>query len=200
MFTGIIQALGRVAELQKTGGDIRVLIEAADLSLENAGVGDSIAVNGVCLTVTEFAGDHAFWMDVSRETINCTTFGELAVESKVNLEQSLTPSSALGGHLVTGHVDGVGSVLNITPEARSTRFLIEAPQLLAKYIAAKGSICVDGTSLTVNSVEGSRFDVNIIPHTLENTLFQDYRKGTRLNLEVDIIARYVERMTAFASQ
>ena len=200
MFTGIIQALGRVADLQQVGGDVRLLIESSDLPLANANIGDSIAVNGVCLTVTEFQGSNAFWMDVSCETINCTTFNELAVESQVNLEKSLTPESALGGHLVTGHVDGMGQVLKITTEARSTRFLIEAPQVLAKYIAAKGSICIDGTSLTVNTVENNQFDINIIPHTLENTLFSTYRVGTRVNLEVDIIARYVERMTLFANE
>ena len=200
MFTGIIQALGRVADLQQVGGDVRLLIESSDLPLANANIGDSIAVNGVCLTGTEFQGSNAFWMDVSCETINCTTFNELAVESQVNLEKSLTPESALGGHLVTGHVDGMGQVLKITTEARSTRFLIEAPQVLAKYIAAKGSICIDGTSLTVNTVENNQFDINIIPHTLENTLFSTYRVGTRVNLEVDIIARYVERMTLFANE
>ena len=202
VFTGIVQSCGEIQSLVDIKGDKRVLIAAADLDLANVHIGDSIAVNGVCLTVTEFAGEHGFWMDVSIETIQCTTFGELMEGSKVNLELSLTPHSALGGHLVSGHVDGVGKVLAIDSEARSTRFTFEAPRELGCYIAGKGSITIDGTSLTVNGVNSAKeetvvFDVNIIPHTQQNTLFHSYEVGARVNLEVDIIARYVERMTSF---
>lgn len=195
VFTGIVQSSGEIKSLVDIEGDKRVLIQAAGLDLGDAGLGDSIAVNGVCLTVTEFEGSDAFWMDVSVETINCTTFKTLAEGDVVNLEKSLTPASALGGHLVSGHVDGVGEVTSIETDARSTRFGFRAPAELAHYIAGKGSITIDGTSLTVNTVDGASFDVNIIPHTLENTLFGQYVVGSEVNLEVDIIARYVERMT-----
>lgn len=198
MFTGIIQALGVVAKIEDVGGDKRVYINAPNLPLDDAALGDSIAVCGVCLTAIEFEGN-GFWVDVSKETIDCTRFADIAEGSKVNLEKSLTPSTALGGHLVTGHVDGLGEIVEITPDARSTRFLLKAPAALAKFVAAKGSICIDGTSLTVNHVNGAAFDVNIIPHTLEHTLFGEYQVGTRVNLEVDIIARYVERMSQFSN-
>lgn len=196
MFTGIVQSCGKIKSLVDIEGDRRVLIHARGLDLSGAKPGDSIAVNGVCLTVTEFEGDECFWMDVSVETINCTTFGKLSEGDNVNLEKSLTPQSALGGHLVSGHVDGVAQVMSIESDARSTRFAFQAPAELSRYIAGKGSITIDGTSLTVNAVDGAVFDVNIIPHTLEHTLFNEYVVGTEVNLEVDIIARYVERMTA----
>ena len=196
MFTGIIQTIGGVSDIQRVGGDQKFLIEAPGLDFTGVGVGDSIAVNGVCLTAVELTGQ-GFWADVSTETLSCTTLGELRLNSRVNLEKSLTPQTALGGHLVSGHVDGVGSITSIKKDARSVRFTIAAPHNLAKFIAIKGSICIDGTSLTVNDVQDNSFTINIIPHTYTNTLFSDYHEGGSVNLEVDVIARYVERMTAY---
>ena len=158
-----------------------------------AQVGDSIAVNGVCLTATSFA-DGGFWVDISGETLARTTFGEIAVGSKVNLEQSLTPTTRLGGHLVSGHVDGIGTVVSCWDQGRSLRFVIQAPSTLAKYIAEKGSMCVDGVSLTVNKVNGAYFDLNIVPHTLQETTLGELVAGSHVNLEVDILARYLERL------
>ncbi|RRQ21130.1 riboflavin synthase [Thiohalobacter thiocyanaticus] len=193
MFTGIIQAVGEVAALQPGGEDTRVRVRTGKLALDDVSLGDSIAVNGVCLTVVELPGD-GFWADVSGETLARTGFRDLNVGSRVNLEKALTPTTRLGGHLVSGHVDGVGAVLERRPEGRSERFRIQAPAGLAKYIAGKGSICVDGVSLTVNAVDGASFDLNIVPHTLQETTIGEYRSGTRVNLEVDIIARYLERL------
>ncbi|MAT66643.1 MAG: riboflavin synthase [Gammaproteobacteria bacterium] len=193
MFTGIIQAVGEIAALQPGGKDTRVHVRTGRLALDDVSPGDSIAVNGVCLTAVELPGD-GFWADVSGETLARTGFRDLAVGSRVNLEKALTPTTRLGGHLVSGHVDGVGTVLERRPEGRSERFRIQAPAGLAKYIAEKGSICVDGVSLTVNAVEGADFDLNIVPHTLQETTIGEYRAGTRVNLEVDIIARYLERL------
>jgi riboflavin synthase len=156
-------------------------------------LGDSICTNGVCLTVIELPGD-GYWADVSVETLNFTTLGKLQPGDRVNLEKALTPASRLGGHIVSGHVDGVGEVLSLQPDARSIRFELSAPPALAKYIAHKGSICVDGTSLTVNAVNGARFELNIIPQTVAETVFGEYRPGSRVNLEVDVIARYLERL------
>ena len=198
MFTGIIQAIGSIDQTQAIGGDRKFLIKAPALDFSGVSVGDSIAVNGVCLTAVELTG-HGFWADVSVETLSCTTLDELQAGSRVNLEKSLTPQTALGGHLVSGHVDGVGEITGIEKDARSVRVKISAPHDIAKYIAAKGSICIDGTSLTVNSVQDNIFDINIIPHTFANTLFGMYQKGSRVNLEVDIIARYVERMVSYQS-
>lgn len=196
MFTGIVQALGSVKNIAQTGGDRRFLIDVAGLDMRGVGEGDSIAVNGVCLTATDVTGQE-FAADVSVETLSCTTLGDLQAGSPVNLEKSLTPASALGGHLVSGHVDSVGRILKLEPEARSVRVDVELPLALARYVAPKGSICIDGTSLTVNDVQGNVFSVNIIPHTFEHTLFSTYRAGTGVNIEVDIIARYVERITSF---
>jgi riboflavin synthase len=193
MFTGIIEAIGRVESLEDHGGDRRLRINAGTLDLAQAAIGDSIAVNGVCLTAVELGSGH-FAADVSRESLSLTTLGELGSGSKVNLEQALRLSTPLGGHLVSGHVDGVGTVLDIRQDARSWRLQIHAPGELARYIAVKGSICVDGTSLTVNTVKGAVFDLNIVPHTLSATIIGDYRVGTRVNLEVDLIARYLERL------
>ena len=193
MFTGIIQAVGEIAELQPGGEDTRVRVRTADLPLDDVAVGDSIAVNGVCLTVVELPGD-GFRADVSGETLARTAFRELGVGSRVNLEKALTPTTRLGGHLVSGHVDGVGTVIERRREGRSERLRIQAPAGLAKYIAGKGSICVDGVSLTVTAVDGASFDLNIVPHTLQATTIGDYRSGTRVNLEVDLIARYLERL------
>ena len=193
MFTGIIQAIGTIAGMDQRGGDVRLRIHTGKLELAQTQLGDSIAVNGVCLTAVELPGD-GFAADVSRESLSLTTLGGLNVGSKVNLEKALTLSTPLGGHLVSGHVDGVGRVLERKEDARSVRLRIEAPTELARYIAAKGSICVDGTSLTVNEVESAVFSLNIVPHTLQETIIADYASGTRVNLEVDLIARYLERL------
>jgi riboflavin synthase len=193
MFTGIIQAVGTIAALESRGGDVRLRLRTGKLDLTDVRLGDSIAVNGVCLTAVELPGD-GFSADVSRETLSLTTLGDLVPGSRVNLEKALTLATRLGGHLVSGHVDGVGRVVERRDDARSVRFAVEAPPELARYIAHKGSICVDGISLTVNAVSGARFDLNIVPHTLEETIMSDYAPGTRVNLEVDLVARYLERL------
>jgi riboflavin synthase len=193
MFTGIIQAVGRIAGREPRGGDLRLSIRSHGLPLADVRLGDSIATSGVCLTVIELTGD-GYVADVSRETLALSTLSDLAVGSRVNLEKALTLSTPLGGHLVSGHVDGVGTILERREEARSIRFLVEAPRALARYIAHKGSICVDGASLTVNAVDGQRFDLNIVPHTRQETITADYRPGSRVNLEVDLVARYLERL------
>ena len=193
MFTGIIEAVGEVAELQSRGGDVRLRIRTGKLDLGDVALGDSIAVNGVCLTAVELPGD-GFVADVSRETLSLTSLGQLKPGGRVNLEKALTLSSRLGGHLVSGHVDGLGSVVERHDDARSVRFAIAAPDELARYIAHKGSITVDGTSLTVNAVNGNRFELNIVPHTLQETIMKDYAPGCRVNLEVDLLARYLERL------
>ncbi len=193
MFTGIIQSIGRIERLEPRGGDVRLSIDAGKLDLALASLGDSIAVNGVCLTAVELHA-HGFAADVSRETLSLTTLGTLAPGSPVNLEPALTLATPLGGHLVSGHVDGVGQIIEQREDARSWRLRIQAPAELARYIAPKGSICVDGTSLTVNQVDGAIFALNIVPHTLTETIIGGYRSGTRVNLEVDLIARYLERL------
>jgi riboflavin synthase len=193
MFTGIIQAIGTVRQLDARGGDVRIGIDADRLDWERIVIGDSIAVNGCCLTVIEkYAG--GFSADASTETLALTTLGKLKPGSPVNLETALTLSTPLGGHLVSGHVDGLGTVRERHDDARSVRFTIELPTSLARYVAKKGSISVDGVSLTVNEVNGAQFEVNIIPHTLENTIIGNYVAGTRVNIEVDLVARYLERM------
>jgi riboflavin synthase len=193
MFTGIIETLGTVAGMEPRGGDLRLTVRAPDLDLSGARLGDSVAVNGVCLTVTSIDGER-FSADVSRESLSVTALGELGVGDRVNLEQALTLATRLGGHLVSGHVDGVGELLAMEPDARSTRVTFRAPDALARYIAAKGSITIDGASLTVNHVDGAVFDVNIIPHTWGLTRFSVYRIGSHVNLEVDLVARYLERL------
>jgi riboflavin synthase len=193
MFTGIIQAVGTVAAQQPSGGDLRLRIHSGKLPMEDVAIGDSIATNGVCLTVTDLPGD-GFWADVSLETLSLTTLGDLTRGSPVNLEKSLTPESRLGGHIVSGHVDGLGEIVSLSEDGRSWRVVVRAPDELAKYIAHKGSICIDGTSLTVNAVSGANFDLNIIPQTMAETVFGQYRPGSRVNLEVDVIARYLERL------
>jgi len=193
MFTGIIQAIGEVVGLQQRGGDVRLRIRTGKLDLSDVAMGDSIAVNGVCLTAVELPGD-GFVADVSRETLSLTSLGRLKPGSAVNLEKALTLATRLGGHLVGGHVDGLGTVIERHDDARSVRFTIEAPEELARYIAHKGSITVDGTSLTVNAVSGRRFELNIVPHTLQETIMDGYAPGWRVNLEVDLIARYLERL------
>ncbi|MEH6625668.1 MAG: riboflavin synthase [Motiliproteus sp.] len=193
MFTGIIEALGEIAETRLQGGDLRLRVKTGSLDLADVKLGDSIAVNGVCLTAVELPGD-GFWADVSRETLAYTEFEQLRSGDKVNLEKALTPSSRLGGHIVSGHVDGIGTIVDMRDDGRSIRFSIQAPKALSRYIAAKGSICVDGVSLTVTGVEGACFQLNIVPHTLEETLIKYYSVGQRINLEVDLIARYLERL------
>ena len=193
MFTGIVQAVGRIRALTPRGGDARMEIDTGSLLLDKIQIGDSIAVNGCCLTVIEKQA-HGFSTDVSRETLALTTLGGFSAGSQVNLETSLTLAMPLGGHLVIGHVDGVGTVKSRREDARSVRFEIEAPAELARYIARKGSICVDGVSLTVNGVKAKVFDVNIIPHTLEHTVLKHWQAGTCVNLEVDLLARYLERL------
>jgi riboflavin synthase len=193
MFTGIIQAVGSVAAMQPRGGDLRLRIHTGKLPLDDVALGDSISTNGVCLTVIDLPGD-GFWADVSVETLNFTTLGTLQNGSRVNLEKALTPASRLGGHIVSGHVDGVGELVKLEEDGRSWRMQFRAPDALARYIAHKGSICVDGTSLTVNVVNGALFDLNIIPQTMAETIFAEYSPGSRVNLEVDVIARYLERL------
>lgn len=193
MFTGIIQAVGKTRAVDIRDGDARLTIETGKLDLASSALGDSIAVNGVCLTAVELGPD-SFCADVSRESLDVTTLGDLSVGAAVNLEKALTLSTPLGGHLVSGHVDGVGTVLERRRDARSERFRIKAPDALARYLAAKGSVCVDGVSLTVNAVDGAVFDLNIVPHTLQETTIGDFASGRRVNLEVDIIARYLERL------
>lgn len=193
MFTGIVQALGEVTAIHTTGGDASIEVAAPELDFSNLSLGESIAVNGVCLTITTLASV-GFGADVSGETLACTTLGALEPGTQVNLEVPATPTTLLGGHMVLGHVDGVGQVVERRDDGRSVRFDIELPVALARYVAAKGSIAVDGVSLTVNTVEAGRFGVNIIPHTLERTIIADYAAGTRVNLECDIIARYLERL------
>ncbi|WP_298184458.1 riboflavin synthase [uncultured Pseudomonas sp.] len=193
MFTGIIEAIGSIRALTPKGGDVRVYVETGKLDLGDVKLGDSIAVNGVCLTAVELPGD-GFWADVSRETLARTAFIDFKAGSKVNLEKALTPTSRLGGHLVSGHIDGVGEIIARADNARAVQFTIRAPRELAKYIAHKGSITVDGTSLTVNAVNGAEFELTIVPHTLAETIMVDYRAGRSVNLEVDLLARYLERL------
>lgn len=193
MFTGIIRAVGTITVIEAKEGDRRLTIDLGELPVTEAELGDSIAVNGVCLTVVALGGRH-FIADVSRETLSRTTLGDGVAGSPVNLEMALTPATRLGGHIVSGHVDGVGTVMEKRPDGRSVRFSIKAPDSLAKYIAEKGSICVDGISLTVNSVNGALFGVNIVPHTLKETTLGTTEIGCKVNLEVDLIARYLERL------
>lgn len=193
MFTGIIESVGEIAAIEPRGGDVRLRVRAGAMPLDDVQLGDSIATSGVCLTVVELPGD-GYWADVSGETLSCTAMNELKVGAKVNLERALTPTTRLGGHLVSGHVDGVGEIQSREDDARSVRFSVAAPNELAKYIAAKGSVSVDGISLTVNAVQGNVFELNIVPHTLAQTTMADFQPGRRVNLEVDIIARHLERL------
>ncbi len=193
MFTGIIQSVGKITALEKRGGDARLRVATGKLDLSDVKLGDSIAVNGVCLTAVE-KDVRGFGADVSGETLARTTLGSLKSGDAVNLEKALTPTTRLGGHLVSGHVDGVGTVHERTQDARSVRFRIEVPAALAKYIAEKGSVCVDGVSLTVNAADGAFFELNIVPHTLAETTLGELAPGRRVNIEVDILARYLERL------
>lgn len=193
MFTGIIESVGTVAAKEIRDGDLRLRVRTGKLNLADVQLGDSIATNGVCLTVVALPGD-GFWADVSLETLSYSSLAELQVGDSVNLEKALTLATRLGGHLVSGHVDGLAEVLSRQPDARSERFRLKAPASLAKYIAHKGSVCIDGASLTVNLVEGDEFELNIVPHTIQETIIQHYRAGSKVNLEVDQVARYLERL------
>jgi len=193
MFTGIIEATGTVAKLQQLGSDWRLVIDTGKLDLSDVVLGDSIAVNGCCLTVVDIE-EKIFAADVSNESMRCTALGEFKSGSRVNLEKAMLASGRLGGHIVSGHVDGVGSLVESSADGASVRLVYEAPAEIAKYIAAKGSICIDGTSLTVNEVSGNQFTVNVIPHTQVETIIGDYESGQKVNLEVDLIARYLERL------
>ncbi len=193
MFTGIVMARGRVQEVVSKGSDSRLRIDSGDLDLSGSQDGDSIAVSGVCLTMLGPAR-HGFEADVSPETLAMTTLGELTAGRGVNLEPALTLNQPLGGHLVTGHVDGVGQVLERRPDGQSERFRFSVPEGLARYVARKGSVCVDGVSLTVNEVGDSEFSVCLIPHTLAVTTLGERVAGDRVNIEVDLVARYVERL------
>ena len=193
MFTGIIKAKGSIAAIERRGGDVRLRVTAPDLPWSEYALGDSIAVNGVCLTAVRLFDD-GFDTDVSVETLDVTTLKQLAVGDAVNLEPALRVGDALGGHLVSGHVDGIGRMVSRADDARSIRMTFEVPAELARYIARKGSICVDGVSLTINEVSGNTFGLNIIPHTAEVTTMGTYEAGTAVNIEVDLLARYIERM------
>ena len=193
MFTGIILAIGSIAAIERRAGDCRIKINTGKLSMADVALGDSIAVNGVCLTAVEL-GTHYFCADVSNETLNKTLINTLVVGAPVNLELALTPTTRMGGHIVSGHVDGVGEIVERKADGRSFRFKIKAPDSLAKYIAQKGSICINGISLTVNEVSGATFSINIVPHTLAETTLGTATTGTFVNLEVDRLARYMERL------
>jgi len=193
MFTGIVQAVGKVVSLEDHGSDRRVTLHTGELDLTGVNPGDSVCVSGVCLT-TSMLSEHQFAADLSAETLSRTTFAELRIADRVNLEKALMPQTPLGGHLVMGHVDGVGKIAGRRQQGRSVLFSIEAPSALGKYIAEKGSICVDGVSLTVNAVATLTFEVNIIPHTLRCTTLNRLTVGHHVNLEVDLIARYLERL------
>ena len=198
MFTGIISAIGKIVSLEQRQGDVRITIDAANLGLDDVRLGDSIACNGVCLTAVELL-DQGFVADVSTETLSLTTIGNWQTGTGINLEKAMQATDRFGGHIVSGHVDGIGELVSLHEDARSWRFCIKAPDNLAKYIAQKGSITVDGTSLTVNAVKGSELELNIVPHTMIHTVMSDYAVGTKVNLEVDLIARYLERLTSQAN-
>jgi riboflavin synthase len=193
MFTGIILAKGRIASILERGGDLELGIDATGLDTARVAIGDSVCVQGVCLTVTRKQGALCF-ADVSRETMAKTTLGRLSVGSGVNLEPSLRAGDALGGHMVSGHVDAVGTLQRVEQDARSWRMEFELPPQLARFVAPKGSICINGVSLTVNHAEGQRFDVNIIPHTHEVTTLGELRTGDEVNLEIDVVARYLDKL------
>ena len=193
MFTGLIQGVGRLRTLEPRGGDVRIHIDAGTLPFADVAMGESIAVNGVCLTVVAFDAQ-SFAADASTETLALTTLGQLREGQPLNLERALQAQDRLGGHLVSGHVDGVGRVLDVHEDARAQRWRFSLPRALAKYVAKKGSVCVDGVSLTVNGVDAESFDVALIPHTVSHTAFAETRVGDAVNLEIDLVARYVERL------
>jgi riboflavin synthase len=193
MFTGIIEDVGHIESLTPTGDDIRLRIRVNKLDMSDVALGDSIANNGVCLTVVDMSAS-GFSADVSHETIKRSGFADYKAGSKVNLEKAMLPSSRFGGHIVSGHVDGVGEVISVNPVGRYVEIWVQAPNDLARYLAEKGSITVDGVSLTVNAVDGAKFLITLIPHSLQETIIGGYKKGTKINLEVDVVARYLERL------
>ena len=193
MFTGIVLATGRITALTEKGGDLELAVDAAGIDAARIAIGDSICVQGVCLTATRKQGS-SFFADVSRETLTKTTLGKLGVGSRVNLEPSLRAGDPLGGHLVSGHVDAVGALRGMQQDARSWRLEFELPAALMRFVASKGSICVNGVSLTVNNVAGRCFDVNIIPHTLKVTTLGELKVDDGVNIEIDVIARYLDRL------
>ena len=193
MFTGLVQSVGRIASREARGGDVRLSVDPQGLPIGDVVLGESIAVSGVCLTVVVCDGSRLAF-DVSNETLACTTLGFLETGAPVNLERAMLATDRIGGHLVAGHVDGVGEVVSVVEDARSQRWRFRAPRALLRYVAGKGSICVDGVSLTVNGVDDDGFDVNLVPHTLAHTAFGVSGQGAAVNLEVDLVARYVERL------
>ena len=193
MFTGIIESVGHVQQITPRSGDVRLTIATAKLDLRDVKLGDSIATNGICLTVIELTGQ-GFVADVSNETLRRTSLGTWKVGTPVNLEKALMPTSRLGGHIVSGHVDGLGEIISFKPDARSLQYQVRAPDSLAKYISEKGSITVDGISLTVNAIDGATFSLNIVPHTVQETNVGEWQTGSVVNLEVDLLARYLERL------
>jgi riboflavin synthase len=193
MFTGIIEAVGRVQQITPRSGDVRLTIATGKLSLADVKLGDSIATNGICLTVVELTGQ-GFAADVSNETLRRTCLKTWQVGTRVNLEKALMPTSRLGGHIVSGHVDGLGEIISFKPDARSLQYQVRAPDSLAKYISEKGSITVEGISLTVNAIDGATFSLNIVPHTVQETNVGEWQTGSVVNLEVDLLARYLERL------
>lgn len=193
MFTGIIESVGHISNLTHKGPDVRLTVQTGKLNMGDVALGDSIATNGVCLTVVEFGKDY-YCADVSAETIARSAFADYANGQQVNLEKAMQATSRFGGHIVSGHVDGVGSIKSIAPRGKAIEIWVQAPTELAKYIAEKGSITVDGVSLTVNEVDGASFRLTLVPHTLQETIIGTYKTGTRVNLEVDVIARYLERL------
>ena len=195
MFTGLIAGVGRLAAREPSGGDVRLTVGVGTLPFADIALGESIAVNGVCLTVVEFDAA-SFAVDASNETLSLTSLGGLAIGAPLNLERAMLPTDRLGGHLVSGHVDGLGHAVRRWDDGRAVRWRIEAPMALLRYIAHKGSVCVDGVSLTVNMVDNTGFEVALIPHTVGHTTFHAMREGDVVNLEVDLLARYVERLLA----
>jgi len=193
MFTGIIESIGTIADMQSKGGDMALVVNTGKLDMADVKLGDSISVNGVCLTAIAMT-DASFTADVSLETLSLTSLGVLSKNSEVNLEKALTLQTRLGGHMVSGHVDGLGEVKSRHNDGRSERFVITAPDDISRYIATKGSITIDGVSLTVNKISGANFEINIVPHTIQETIISHYQAGTKVNLEVDVVARYLERL------
>ena len=193
MFTGIIQGIGNISKIDSNGPDSRIVVKAGRMKLDDVKIGDSISVNGVCLSITEKTKD-SFSSDLSSETLNLTTFIEIRANSKVNLEKAMSFSSRVNGHLIAGHVDGVGVIKEMKNDGRSILILIEFPEELDKYISKKGSIAVDGVSLTINGTKENTFSINIIPHTLSGSIISEYNIGTKVNIEVDLIARYLEKL------
>ncbi|MFC3902076.1 riboflavin synthase alpha chain [Acinetobacter marinus] len=192
MFTGIIESVGQVQSVQPVGGDVRLKIQTK-LDMSDVHLGDSIATNGICLTVIEF-GEDWYAADVSRESLHRTTLGQWKAGQTVNVEKAMLPTTRFGGHIVSGHVDGLGEITLVREDARSLYFEVTAPVELAKYLAEKGSVTVDGISLTINHLRGNVISLNLIPHTAERTNIGSWKQGTQVNLEVDVLARYIERL------